>query len=727
MKPKNSSFSFEKVFDKPSVADEPLIKINPTDVRCFLQHGLELKKLIESNMEKAKRTNASQILFELSFEDFKMSQEEYFDKFLRTMDRLQKRYVDDITLFNRSMQFKAKEKELLSFVKANFDDSMVFHFKGKTFEFPENIPKLNNAFEPVFGVFAKYYNSDKAIKVFNVISEKNKDFVDACRGEIIGSDEPVKSDEFIEETKDIFIKDEEDFIVDSAYINNLSEETSDKIIQNIYRDFENVKQDYKKLYAFINKTRETMIKLDNASSSYATERVFTNTILEICIAHLLAFQIKLDCVSEYVRQQCEVLWKAAELCKTAATPSETVSEAVDFAIARSIVASPTDKYEELQTDAYDNLEFEKLLTDCCIREALIISEGVNVDERLELLHENVFGTIIDVLRKIKNFIANNFKRFVGWFDKYIASTKSYLEKYKDLITKNNLAGFEPVDIQDYSTGIARIKNQIDISKLQAKAQELASKLNEATILEADEGSNNEIDNLEICQAIISDYTGKNKNGDPQTFAEFCKDYFLGGPDTQKKSAEQFSPDEMYNTCYNTTDLVNVIKNDQTKVSQFIDMLTNETQKAANKINQNKSKAQASNPDDKKPADASKGEPSVTKTNAAATYMQGTFFIELNVQKTNSGADKANKNPNIQSTVRGVDADDFNKAKQKIEGLPNDPNSTSKGLENQIKVYRAMATNVQTVLDAKAVAAETICSDYMKLIKISVSYYLAQAK
>ena len=51
--------------------------------------------------------------------------------------------------------------------------------------------------------------------------------------------------------------------------------------------------------------------------------------------------------------------------------------------------------------------------------------------------------------------------------------EKFLEKYKDLITKNKLAGFEPLDIKNYPEGLKRIKSPIDLTKIQADAEKIA--------------------------------------------------------------------------------------------------------------------------------------------------------------------------------------------------------------------------------------------------------------
>ena len=48
------------------------------------------------------------------------------------------------------------------------------------------------------------------------------------------------------------------------------------------------------------------------------------------------------------------------------------------------------------------------------------------------------------------------------------------------------------------------------------------------------------------------------------------------------------------------------------------------------------------------------------------------------------------------------------------------------MEKRVKAFNKMASAVQSYIRGKSVAAETICSDYMKLMKISVSYYVSQS-
>lgn len=730
MKVKEASFSFEKVFDKPNCCEDTLVKIDPSYIPCFVKQGVNTKHIIESMFEQAKRQNCAEILMEKSFSEFKFSQEGLFKRFLEMTDFIFKKYVDSLVLFKHYNFDNERKERLYDYVLKKIDEKQFypFDFEYTEFVFPKNIPTLSNAFIPVYQMFEKYYTTDKAGKIFSVIVNKNKDFSDRCRGEMLGIDNGVSMKDFLPTTMSIFKKDSSVVNIDEVFFKTrVNLQSEEQLTKEIYDDFEQVKQDYKKLYQFINKSRDLYLDLDNASDVYAAERIFMNTITELCCYHLLAFQAKLDCANEYFKQSYSIILQAYNICQdTDAT--NRVHEAAEFAFKRSIVENPTDKYDDIVDKEYDSLKFEKLLTDCCIREAMIIAEGVNVEDRLESLHEGVIGSILSFLKKVKDNIVLYFNKFSQWFDKYTASTKTYLEKYKDLITKNKLAGFEPVEIQDYETGMKRLKEQLDLTELENKVNEIANAKPANAPAEAGNNNANDEDLTDenetaIYQALIKDYKPKDKNGDV-SFDEFCKNYFLGGEETISKDPDAFNVQEMYNFCYNTNDLIEVLKSDQSKATNFLNVLSNETRKATSTIKSNEEKAAA----DKGGQQETK---EVQKNEAALSFGAHTLVLsELGmgkVKQISNDAQAAINNTNVQSSLKNASSDNLNAAKKKIQGLPEEKDHPdSKEMEKRVKVFNKMASAVQSYIRCKSVAAETICSDYMKLIKISVSYYVSQS-
>ena len=733
MKVKEASFSFEKVFDKPNCCEDTLVKIDPSYIPCFVKQGVNTKHIIESMSEQAKRQNCAEILMEKSFSEFKFSQEGLFKRFLEMTDFIFKKYVDSLVLFKHYNFDNERKERLYDYVLKKIDEKQFypFDFEYTEFVFPKNIPTLSNAFIPVYQMFEKYYTTDKAGKIFSVIVNKNKDFSDRCRGEMLGIDNGVSMKDFLPTTMSIFKKDSSVVNIDEVFFKTrVNLQSEEQLTKEIYDDFEQVKQDYKKLYQFINKSRDLYLDLDNASDVYAAERIFMNTITELCCYHLLAFQAKLDCANEYFKQSYSIILQAYNICQdTDAT--NRVHEAAEFAFKRSIVENPTDKYDDIVDKEYDSLKFEKLLTDCCIREAMIIAEGVNVEDRLESLHEGVIGSILSFLKKIKDNIVLYFNKFSQWFDKYTASTKTYLEKYKDLITKNKLAGFEPVEIQDYETGMKRLKEQLDLTELENKVNAIANAKPANASAEAGGNTNNANDEdltdeneTAIYQALIKDYNPKDKNGNDVSFDDFCKNYFLGGEETISKDPDAFNVQEMYNFCYNTNDLIEVLKSDQSKATNFLNVLSNETRKATSTIKSNEEKAAAA-----KQQQPGNQEGQTAQTSAATLSFGANTLVlsELKVTTISNDAQAARDNKDVQSTLKNASSDNLNAAKKKIQGLPDqDQHPDSKEMEKRVKVFNKMASAVQSYIRCKSVAAETICSDYMKLIKISVSYYISQS-
>ena len=98
-----------------------------------------------------------------------------------------------------------------------------------------------------------------------------------------------------------------------------------------------------------------------------------------------------------------------------------------------------------------------------------------------------------------------------------------------------------------------------------------------------------------------------------------------------------------------------------------------------------------------------------------------------VTTVSNAAQAAGDNKNVQSSLKNASSDKLNVAKKAIQGLPTQPDHPkSKELEKRVKVFNKMASAVQSYLKGKSIAAETICSDYMKLMKISVTYYISQS-
>ena len=116
MKVKETSFSFEKVFDKPKCCEDMLVKIDPSYIPCFVKQGVNTKHIIESMFEQAKRQNCAEILMEKSFSEFKFSQEVFFKRFLEMTDFIFKKYAESMVLFKHYNFDNERKKRLYAYV-----------------------------------------------------------------------------------------------------------------------------------------------------------------------------------------------------------------------------------------------------------------------------------------------------------------------------------------------------------------------------------------------------------------------------------------------------------------------------------------------------------------------------------------------------------------------------------------------------------------------------------
>ena len=57
-----------------------------------------------------------------------------------------------------------------------------------------------------------------------------------------------------------------------------------------------------------------------------------------------------------------------------------------------------------------DMKHNDLIMDCCIKEAMILAEGVDVENRLAALHEGAWDKVKEFFNKIKTFVMNLFTK-----------------------------------------------------------------------------------------------------------------------------------------------------------------------------------------------------------------------------------------------------------------------------------------------------------------------------
>ena len=325
-----------------------------------------------------------------------------------------------------------------------------------------------------------------------------------------------------------------------------------------------------------------------------------------------------------------------------------------------------------------DMKHNDLIMDCCIKEAMILAEGVDVEARLTAVHEGAWDKVKEFFNKIKTFVMALFDKVSNWFDKFFKSNKDYIEKYKDQIDKPT-AGFTTVNMPNYKEGLNRIQ--------------AAPNINFNGVISTANGmpENADVDKVinDFRKTIINEYK------DDDDWKETCNNYLKGGKDSDKDySANEISIRELANQVLNIPKIVDNLKKDKSTSDQMFKSLESAINKAASQ----------------QPAASTTNTDSST---TESTYLYGDVFSEFELNQTNAptpGATGSNS-----STITNAGNETIDKVKN--GGVD------SKTAVNAQKIVNRIASTYSTYLQCKYQMAEKIMSDYMKIIKAHVSAYV----
>jgi hypothetical protein len=210
------------------------------------------------------------------------------------------------------------------------------------------------------------------------------------------------------------------------------------------------------------------------------------------------------------------------------------------------------------------MKHNDLIMDCCIKEAMVLAEGVDVENRLTAIHEGAWDKVKEFFNKIKEFVMGLFDKVSNWFDKFFKSNKEYLDKYKDQLSKPT-AGFTTVNMPNYKEGLNRIQTPPNIN--------FDAVIMTATKMEENSDVDQVINNFR--KGIISDYK------DTDEWKETCNDYFQGGKDSDKDySANEISISALAEQVLAIPKIVDNIKKDKATSDKVFKSLDSAINKAA---------------------------------------------------------------------------------------------------------------------------------------------------
>ena len=651
----------------------------------------QVVKLVDTFKTKALKEN--QTFYRNILEsDSEVTARKAYDQFFGTLTRLNAfytaKYVDvlDDNLKRLNNEGDSRLINVVNEYLKDFNNNDILMEREMTqFILDDEIPCSKNILTSILHFFGDNFyelSEEDARKLLEITTNNQSKIIKRAKAEIIDADPDDIEVKDLSRTPDIFVGETTTRSFHKECVGKCIE-----IVKSVRDDLEAnlgnarlINKEYKKLLNKVIQYRNsTKIRVNSDDYIRKIERIIISMISEIWTYHLTVYAIKAQYICNNYYQAKGVLARISMMAN-----EEFVDDTVEAVAVEStkFLKEEAFKFTKL-TDAeilmnhITDMKHNDLIMDCCIKEAMILAEGVDVEARLTAIHEGAWDKVKEFFNKIKTFVMALFDKVSNWFDKFFKSNKDYIEKYKDQIDKPT-AGFTTVNMPNYKEGLNRIQ--------------AAPNINFNGVISTANGmpENADVDKVinDFRKTIINEYK------DDDDWKETCNNYFKGGKDSDKDySANEISIRELANQVLNIPKIVDNIKKDKSTSDQMFKSLESAINKAASQ----------------QPASST---PAPTETKES-TYLYGDVFSEIEINKTNAPAAGATGSNSASITASG---------NQTIDNVKNG-GVDAKTAVNAQKIVNRIASTYSTYLQCKYQMAEKIMSDYMKIIKAHVSAYV----
>ena len=661
----------------------------------------QVVKLVDTFKTKALKEN--QTFYRNILEsDSEVTARKAYDQFFGTLTRLNAfytaKYVD--VLDENLKQLKNEgDSRLINVVNDYLKDfngnDILMEREMTQFVLDDEIPCSKNILTSILHFFGDNFyelSEEDARKLLEITTNNQSKIIKRAKAEIIDADPDDIEVKDLSRTPDIFVGNTSTVSFHKEDINKCIE-----IVKSVRDDLEAnldnarlINKEYKKLLNKVIQYRNsTKIRVNSDDYIRKIERIIISMISEIWTYHLTVYAIKAQYICNNYYQAKGVLARISMMAN-----EEFVDDTVEAVAVEStkFLKEEAFKFTKL-TDAeilmnhITDMKHNDLIMDCCIKEAMILAEGVDVENRLAALHEGAWDKVKEFFNKIKTFVMNLFDKVSNWFDKFFKSNKEYIEKYKDQIDKPT-AGFTTVNMPDYAKGLERIMKPTTVQFSAVFGKEIST--------------DKENDDIEAAvntfrKSLLPDDANAY---DPakNEWKEACNNYFTGGENSEKDySPQDLNMRTLADRILKIPNLVENLKRDKTATENGFKALESAINKQVSTLN---------NP------------PPANETKQENTYLYGDVFAEGPgmTMDTNNAASPASPATST-TTTNGSIADASNSAKATAA------TQDKKGATNAQKLVNKFASTVSTYYQCKYQMAEKIMSDYMKIIKAHVSAYV----
>lgn len=258
---------------------------------------------------------------------------------------------------------------------------------------------------------------------------------------------------------------------------------------------------------------------------------------------------------------------------------ESIFEAIDY----------TEQFKE-DMHRYDCMRIE-LGKEEFLKECVVLSEGVDIVNRINFIHEAAADKKASFWQKFKTFFTKIWSHFLERVDGLLKKDTAYLTKYKNIILGKKMKEFD-YNIPDYNTAIQRLneKNNLILPDLQF-IQKLEERVKQDYT--GGKGNNNNAANFDQWTADIQKFVTNNKitaSGE-QNFADACKAYYSGG-EAKATPASKLNMQDMYNFCISKDTLIKNLKAQTDSFNKWMNQAESNYNKAYKQMANDLKKEQA---------------------------------------------------------------------------------------------------------------------------------------
>ena len=655
----------------------------------------QVVKLVDTFKTKALKEN--QTFYRNILEsDSEVTARKAYDQFFGTLTRLNAfytaKYVDvlDDNLKRLNNEGDSRLINVVNEYLKDFNNNDILMEREMTqFILDDEIPCSKNILTSILHFFGDNFyelSEEDARKLLEITTNNQSKIIKRTKAEIIDADPDDIEVKDLSRTPDIFVGETTTKSFHKECVGKCIE-----IVKSVRDDLEAnldnarlINKEYKKLLNKVIQYRNsTKIRVNSDDYIRKIERIIISMISEIWTYHLTVYAIKAQYICNNYYQAKGVLARISMMANEEFVDDTVESVAVE---STKFLKEEAFKFTKL-TDAeilmnhITDMKHNDLIMDCCIKEAMILAEGVDVENRLAALHEGAWDKVKEFFNKIKTFVMNLFTKVENWFDKFFKSNKDYIEKYKDQINKPT-AGFTTVNMANYKDGLVRIQTP--------KVPNFSAVISDNVMNAGEDNAALEKVIDDFRKTLVDDY----KPGDE--WKEACNNFFKGGKDSERDySTNEINIVDLSNKVLEIPKIVDGIKKDKATSDQLYKSLEAAINRLAN---------------------------ATPKTESVYLYNENVFTEDTGAVINNTGSTAPGT-----TAAQSANSADITKAGNDTIKTVNDKANADKpdnkaGVQAQ-KVINKMASTMSTYYQCKYQMAEKIMSDYMKIIKAHVSAYV----